>query len=200
MNAGELRDKIEIMELYEAVEGVWDWRVKNTVYAKAEHQTSRSIFSRNGISAQSIKFTIREYPELTLHNAVNFATDNGKHCFVSDINRDMRSHYVLTAALVEPVRCVIERVKIVKGELNRPKKEQLPTLEFPGMLTEKYTRQEQREPMSYSEVRYVLVTPKVITIEVGQLVRIGGEAYEIVIPHTLDLYKNEYEILRKADN
>ena len=200
MNAGELRYSIEILELNEITEMVWEWRPKTAVPAKLEHQTASNLFSKNGLSAKSIKATIREYPALTLHNAFKLTSQGGEHCFLSDIDKDMRSHYVLTAALIEPVICTIDRVKTVKGELNRPETLKLPQTVFPGFLTEKYTRQEQREPMSHSEVRFILVAPKFITIAAGQLVNIGGEPYEVLIPHNLDEYKNEYEILRRVDN
>ena len=200
MNAGELRDSITILELCETAEQVWEWHPKTIVPAKLEHMTANSIFSKNGLSAKSIKATIRAYPPLTLHHAFRLPSQGSEHCFLTDIDKDMRSHYTLTAALIEPVTCTIDRVKMVKGELNRPVAQKLSPITFPGFLTEKYTRQEQGQPMSHSEVRFVLVTPKVIEIEVGQLVNVGAEPYEVLIPHTLDAYKNEYEILRKVEN
>lgn len=200
MNAGELKEQVDILELVEVSPETWAWKVKERVYAKAEHQTMGNIFSKNGLSARSIKFTIRAYPDLTLHNALAFSTSVGEHCFLTDINPDMRSHYVLTAALVEPVVCTVERTSTSRGKLNRPVVTERQFLTFPACITEKYVRQTQQEPMSVSEIRYVLITPKAIDMHAGELVSVDSLPYEVAIPHTLDAYKNEYEILRRSDN
>ena len=70
---------------------------------------------------------------------------------------------------------------------------------FPGVLTEKYVRHEQEWPMSVNELGLVLVTPKVITLCPGCLVEARGAAWEVLAPHELDPYKNEYEIGRRVD-
>lgn len=198
MNAGEFRDPIEVLELAATVGGAYAWKTRSRAWAKVEPQNGSNIFSRNGISARSVKLTIRENPALTAHNALRW---DGKHLFISDIDRSSRAYYVLMCALIEPVTCTVKRTKTeIAGPLNRPQTVDLPPLVFPACLTEKYLGQSQKEPMSYSETRFVLVAPKVITIDAGELVEISGEPYEVLIPRLLDEYKNEYEILRKADN
>jgi hypothetical protein len=53
--------------------------------------------------------------------------------------------------------------------------------------------------MAVNETRYVLVTPKIISLNTGELVTIGDATYAVEIPHTLDEYKNEYEISVRSD-
>jgi hypothetical protein len=200
-NAGELRDQIDVLELAELSNGAYGWVPVIRLWAKAEHQTGNNIFSKTGVSAKSIRFTIREWPRLTLHNALFFVSGKGEHCVLTDIDdKSEPGHYILTAALIEPVACKAERTTTSKGALNRPEVKQQDPVTFPGYLTEKWLRQAQEEPMSYSEIRYVLVTPKVIDISIGVLVEIGGKRYEAVIPHTLDPHKNEYELQWRGDN
>ena len=70
---------------------------------------------------------------------------------------------------------------------------------FPGVLTEKYARHGQEWPMSVNELGLVLVTPKAVKLRSGCLVEVRGSAWEVLVPHELDEYKNEYEIGKRAD-
>ena len=70
---------------------------------------------------------------------------------------------------------------------------------FPGVLTEKYLGHTQERPQTSTTVTYVLVTPKAIELAPGSLVDAGGKNYEVQVCHTLDAWKNEYEIQRKED-
>jgi hypothetical protein len=200
MNPGDFRWQVDVLDFAKVGPHSYGWVVKRRIWAKMEQQAVGAMFSRYGVMARSVKFTVHRLPDLTLHNALASAPPEAGHFFLTDINREMPGFYVVSAASVEPVDCVVERTKTVKGDNNRPVTEKLPELRFPGHLVEKYIRQSQEEPMSYSETRFVLVAPKVIEIQVGELVYVEGVPYEMVIPHTLDPYKNEFEILRRADN
>ena len=200
MNAGELRWQADVLELLEIEPNEFAWRQKIRIWVKVEHQTARSIFSNNTIMQRTVKLMIRAFPELSLYNALLLLSDAGEHCFLTDINKDAPGVYLLTAVIVEPVKCKAERTTTGKGALNRPEVTKHQPLIFPGVLTEKYLRQTQEEPMSVSEAQYVLVTPKAISLDIGELVYINNLPYEIVIPHILDQYKNEYEVLRRSDN
>jgi len=199
MDAGEFMQQVEVLELVEVEPDNYLWQPVKTLWAKMEHQTARAIFTINSVMQRSIKFTIWALPELTLHHALLFP-DGNTHYYLADINKDTPGIYVLTALIVVPITCIAERTKTIKGDHNRPNTVNLPPVVFPGVLTEKYIRQTQEEPMSYTEARYILVTPKVITLRVGELVYIIGKPYEIVVFHGLDPYRNEYEILGRSDN
>ena len=198
MNYGELSSKVDILEFTETSDSVYEWLAIKTVWAKIEHQLISVIFSKHGVTARSAKLSMHSRPELTLHNAL--ASPKSGHFFVTDINRDVPGVDTVSVAIIEPIECKIERVETVRGANNRPQVTKLSPLTFPGYITEKYIRQTQNEPMSYSETRYVLVTPKVIEIKTGDIVDVGGLKYEMVIPHLLDPHKNEFEILRRSDN
>lgn len=199
MNAGEFKWLLYILELEQISPDVYKWKPARQIWAKMESQIAGSIFSRNGITAKSVKFTIPMI-DISLHNALELKAPGSGHFFLTDINRETPGYFVLSTAEIAPVQCVIERTETVKGDNNRPEVSQRGALSFPGYVTEKYIRQTQQDPMSYSEMRYVLITPKIIDIQTGELIAIGGFKYEAVIPHTLEPHKNEYEILRRVDN
>lgn len=53
--------------------------------------------------------------------------------------------------------------------------------------------------MSINELGLALVVPKEIVLRPGCLVEARGAAWEILVPHELDEFKNEYEIGRTVD-
>ena len=201
MNAGEFGNQIDILEYEESHDGAtYEWCAISRIWAKMEHQTVSGVFTKNGVTTRTAKFTIHDMPGLTLHHAVALAPPEAGHFAITDINKDTPGFFILTAAFVEPVLCTMERTRTEKDSNNRPVSIPAKGLRFYGYLLEKYLRQKQEEPMSYAETRYILVTPKAIDISAGELVIIGDNSYEMVIPHLFDPYKNEYEILRRADN
>lgn len=132
------------------------------------------IFSKVGIGARSVELVLRRRA-LTLYQAMRW---RGQHLFLSEITEPERGWLSVKAAAVVPVMC--------KGREDGKT--------FPGVLTEKYLRHEQLEPMAAVTSVYVLVTPKVIELKRGGMVAIGGEAYQVLVCHALDTFKNEYEI------
>lgn len=195
MNVGEFKDKISVLELIESA-NMYSWEVIANPWAKAERLKTNNIFSKIGISAKSVKFTMRKRG-LTCHNALRW---QGKHCFITDIVEVDRMYYEVTAALVETRICTVERTgKLEKDSLNRPIYGDAEQIMFPGCLIEKYLGHTQDKPMTLIEIGYVLVTPKVIELTSGKIVSIDNMQYTVTLPHTLDEYKNEYEILRKVN-
>ena len=53
--------------------------------------------------------------------------------------------------------------------------------------------------MAVNATAFVRVTPKIVDQEEGRLVDVDGTPYEIQTAHRLDAWKNEFEIVRKAD-
>jgi hypothetical protein len=200
MNAGDLNRLVNVLEFREAHKNTFVWVVQNRLWAKIEHQTVRGIFASKAVMARTVKITIRPDRGLTLHHALAGVTGEKEHYFLTDINRDTKDIYVLSAVIVEPVQCAVHRTTTTKGANNQPQIQKHAPITFPGYLAEKWLRQTQEEPMSYSEARFVLVTPKSITIDVGELVEICGKQYAVVIPHMLDPYRNEFEVLGRGDN
>lgn len=189
MNPGELRQRINILAL-NGSDGVYEWGVLDTIWAKCESLDKTNIFSKVGIGVKSAKFTIRKRV-LTLHQAIKW---NGKHYFLTSIKEIDRMYYEVTAAQIEPRTCIATRKTTIKNALNRPIPGAPIVISFPGCLTERYMGYRQDKPQAINEISYVLVTPKVINLQLADLVKIGDDSYNVQITHTLDEYKNEYEI------
>lgn len=198
MNAGELKENVDILTLVQSGTE-WLWNDTADAYAKAEPSDKKNYFSTVGMGAGTVKFTIRPRV-LTLHNAVQW---KGRHCFLTDIVKTQdKRHLEITAAFVEPRVCSVKRtVTTVDPVLKRPVESAPQLLSFPGCLTEKYLGRIQTEPMNVNETRLILVTPKVIELEAGEVVTVAGfeQPFTVLIPHTLDAYKNEYEITRREE-
>ncbi|MBE6829150.1 MAG: hypothetical protein E7519_02945 [Ruminococcaceae bacterium] len=118
---------------------------------------------------------------------------------MTDINEIDRMYYEVTAARIEPKTCKVIRISITKNELKNPVKGKNEIMTFPGCLVEKYMGYAQQKPQAVSDMQYVLVTPKVIELKLADLVEIEENTYNVQIAHTLDQYKNEYEIAVQKD-
>lgn len=196
MNPGELKERIAVLTL-EGEDNTYSWGITGNTCAKVEHLKGANIFSSIGLSAKSIKFTIRRRP-LTLHNAFRW---DGRHCFLTEIVDVNHKYYEVTAALVEPLVCIVERqAPPTLDDLNRPVYSPPVEITFPACLTEKYLERKQEEPMAVSEIRYVLVTPKAVDLISGEIVLVGEQAYTVETLHILDPYKNEFEISLRRDS
>ena len=183
IGAGKLDQPLEVLELQETGPGVWEWATVRRAWAQVEQTTKTNLFSKVGVGARDAAIVLRRQ-SLTLHQALRW---KGRHLFLTSITLRDRGHLDVAAALVNPVDCRTEGEEGASG------------LQFPGILTEKYLKWEQPEPYSVNQLTYVLVTPKVIDLQLGGLVSVAGINYEVQVAHTLDEYKNEYEIFRKGD-
>lgn len=192
---GELGEQISVLELRHE-NSTYLWAEQADIWVKAEPQTQKNLFSQVGTGVKSVKFTIWKR-DLTLNNAFLW---RGRHCFLTDITDIDCLCCEVTAALIEPQTCSVKQTSTpTKDDLNRPIYAPPEVIIFPACLTEKYLGYTQDRPMAVTETTFVLVTPKAITLTVGELVTVGGFQYTVIIPHELDSYKNEYEVTRKGD-
>ena len=182
IDAGKLRDVLQVLELKENPKGTWTWQKVRKARGQVELSTGQNLFSTVGIGARGAEIVLRRQP-LTLHNALLWGE---QHLFLSAILPEGRLHLRVQAALVEPTECQADM-------------DQRGGIRFPGILTEKYMKWEQPEPYSVNRLAYVLVTPKPIQLQRGSLVGVSGINYEVQLAHTLDPYKSEYEIVRTED-
>lgn len=190
MNISELNCRIEVLTL-EKLDNTFYWKVSFPIWAKHESLDKTNLFSKVGIGVNSAKFTIRKRA-MTLHHAFRW---QGRHYYLTDIKEVNRMFYEVTAAQIEPVTCIATRKKPGKNELNRPTPGEPQTIAvFPACLVEKYLGYQQQKPQAVNEITYVLVTPKAIGLKSADLVKIGDDTFNVQIVHSLDEYKNEYEI------
>lgn len=205
IDAGELSERLELLELRETESGTWEWVGIGRLWAQVEVDggnnlfSSKNLFSSIGIGARNAKLVLRTRP-LTLHQALRWKE---QHLFLTGITKLDRMHLSVQAALVEPVGCLATRTEDTVGEAGRPTTAETMRLTFPGVLTEKYARYEREETHAEGETGYVLVTPKAIALKTGDLVTVqegpGKDVYHVTVCHVLDPYKNEYEIACRGD-
>lgn len=183
IDAGKLREWVDVLELRETEPQVWAWAAVRRVPAQVTQTGRTNLFSKVGIGARDAALLLRRQP-LTLHNALRW---RGHHlCLTSITERDFL-HLAVDAALVEVADCVADADEGPGGR------------QFPGILTEKYRKWDQPEPQSENLLTYVLVTPKAITLQRGGLVTVNGTKYRVQTAYTLDPYRQEYEIYRRED-
>ena len=197
IDPGELNEQIEILELRQNGTKFAGEKVA-PAWAKAETAKTRdrkNLFSSVGIGAKSITFTMWKQ-NLSLHNAVRRC---GKFCFLTSIDDADCLFCEVTTALIEPIICAVTHITTEKNELKNPVAVKSEIITFPAVLTEKYLGFEQKEPQAVTETIYVLVTPKVIELSISDLVDVAGKKYCVQVAHTLDEFKNEYEVYRKGE-
>ncbi len=195
MQAGTFDTPAAVLHL-DQQDDTYQWQESGCILVKAEPQSKTNLFSKVGLGQKSIRFTMRKRP-LTLHDAIQW---QGKHCFLTDIREIDRMYLEVTTALIDPISCIAFHTAQILDDLNRPAFKNIRIASFPGFLTEKYLGFEQKEVHTETQTTYVLVTPKAIVLQSGDLVQIGDDFYTIKIIHVLDEYKNEYEITEKRDS
>lgn len=181
-NIGAFRDRLTVLELAES-DGVVTWEPRGKVWAKAERSAVPSIFSTHGISAEGWTFWVREFP-VTLENALIL---DGRTHFLTAIEDLGSGFYKLSAARTPFLDC---KATDATGET---------TAEFPAVLTEKYVKFSQENPMAQNTLLHVLITPKCINLREGDVVEVDGAIYCVQIGHRMDLAKNEFEVWRRED-
>jgi len=184
INAGKLNQPIYVLELSESDTG-WSWTVRRKAWAAVEQSETRKVFSANATASRSsVVFTIRRQ-NLSMFDAIDW---QGRHHLITSIEPTKdRAHLTVTAVPANIASCTAEANKVPKGKT------------FPAALAEKYVRHEQLEPMAVASICYVLITPKPVILQPGSLVDVDGTPYAVLAAHLLDPYRNEYEVMRKAD-
>ena len=194
IGAGQLDQPLEVLELRETADGVWEWVTVRRAWAKVEQTSKSNLFSKVGVGARDAAIVIRRQP-LTLHNALRW---RGQHLFLTAITDNGRNHLSVSAALVDVTVCSAKGYTTKVGEGNRPVREEKPPVTFPGVLTEKYVRYEQEDTYAKARRTLVLVTAKPVVLSEGDLVTVGegpaAAVYNVQVCHVLDRYKNEYEM------
>ncbi len=181
MEAGELRDRVQVLTLRKAGDQ-YQWTPSGAIWAKVELTGKTNLFSAVGIGARDALITLRRR-SLCLHQALLW---RGRHLFLTEVLPPEGSFMTVRAAVVE----LGVWTKLGDGADD---------LHFPAVITEKYVRYAQEEPMASHTVTYVLVTPKDIQLGPSDLVSNVDTKYVVTACHTIDPWKNEYEIVHREE-
>lgn len=183
VGVGRLNERVDVLELQNVSESdtpaAWAWAPVRRTWAEAELTSRPNVYSVHGIGAAGVSFTLRRQP-LTLDSALRW---RGQHCLITAIRPLGRLYLTVEAALVVLSQCRDPKT----GET------------FPAVITEKYVRHEQLEPMAVNTYQRVLVTPKAVRLTPGPLVEVDGVNWPITTAYELDPHKNEYAIERTVD-
>lgn len=177
-NSNGMGTRVEVLELRQE-NGAYTWDPVRVTWAKAVLTSRRNNYSVHGIGAAGVTFILRRQP-ITLNSAIRW---QGQHCFITGILPLDYGHLTVEAALVAPSQCRNPET----GET------------FPAVMTERYVRHQQLEPMAVNTHQRVLVTPKAVRLAPGPLVEVDGVLWPVVTPYELDPNKNEYVLERTVD-
>ena len=184
IDAGKLNQPVQVLELREtAAPAYGSGCPPGGPGPPSRYSRKPTCFSKVGIGGQERR---RDRAAAAPHPPPALRWGD-THLFLTSITPMGRNHLEVDAAVVrvETVRQMAERDTVVQI--------------LAGGLTEKYVRHGQEWPMSVNELGLVLVTPKAVTLPPGGLVEARGALWEILAPHELDEFKNEYEIGRTVD-
>lgn len=172
------------------------WLPFHETWGEVELKTARNIFSAVAMGARTVEIKLRRQP-LTLDNVI---LRSDRYMYITEINDTEDRHFVtVTTAQLDPVICSAKQETFGRNALNRLVSSGARILTFPAWLTEKYVGRTQADPQVVLDTLYVLITPKAIELNAGDLVTVDGKVYTVWTSHTLDEHKNEYEISRKDE-
>lgn len=195
--ADSLRQRVELLELrFDRVKNAYFWGVRRVCWGGVTFDERSNLFSSVGIGARGASIVIRPDRLLTLHGAMRLGE---KFLFLTSIVlSDDRSRQEIRAAVCEPVTLTARpQNRTGRDAYNRPVAVSVPSFTFPGILTEKYFRNEADDVYRAEVQQRVLVTPKEIQMRAGDLIQNGKEApYTVRQVLDLDPYKNEYIVER----
>ena len=203
IDAGALDQRLELLELVETSPGVFEWTTTCRTWGRVT-TGKNAVFSPHAASAPGVEAVIRRRA-LDLHHALRWRDCTGTlwHLAPASITPMDRMHLAVQAAMVRPCTCLATRTEDTVGPAGRPTKAETMRVQFPGILSQKYARYEREETHDTGQIRYVLVTPKAISLQAGDLVTVEGGLgqglYHVTVVHSLDPWRGEVEIDRAED-
>ena len=195
--ADDLQQRLELLELrFDQEKAVYTWEVRRACWGGVTFEERSNLFSSVGIGARGASIVIRPDRLLTLHGAVRLGE---QFLFLTSIVlSDDRNRQEIRAAVCDPATLTARpQDRTGRDAYNRPVAVSVPSFTFPGILTEKYFRNEADDVYRAEVQQRVLMTPKVIVLRAGDLVQHAEEApYTVRQVLDLDPYKNEYVVER----
>lgn len=189
MNARQMQAHVDVMTLsFDADSRRYQWLTLRKTWAQAQLSEKTNVFSRVGIGARDIVFTMRHRGDLVPGRMIRWRLGAyAEYCMITAATSKDRNYDSVHAARVKLRDCLAEANHTPQGA------------RFPAVLTEKYVGHEQLDPLAINITTYVLVCPKEITLKRGSIVEVDGAPYQVLLGHYLDEYKHEYEIQRTED-
>lgn len=195
--ADALRQRIELLELrFDRAKNAYFWGVRRVCWGGVSFDERSNLFSSVGIGARGASIVIRPDRLLTLHGAMRLGE---QFLFLTSIVlSDDRSRQEIRAAVCESMTLTARpQDRTGRDAYNRPVAVSVPSFTFPGILTEKYFRNEADDIYRAEVQQRVLVTPKEIQMRAGDLIQNGKETpYTVRQVLDLDPHKNEYVVER----
>lgn len=197
-----LDDKVEVLALRKSG-SEYRWEREYQAWASVVEDRRRNVFSAIGTAAMGVTVTMRHDGRFDLFRAMRWA---GKFLFPTAIEvGEARDRVAVKAAVCDFVSpCTATGYTTVLGKGNRPQKVEKTPLTFPGIITGKWSGYEKTDTHAAEDDMIVLVTPKEIVLEVGDLVTIEEQiiqaVYNVQKRHLLaGVNKNEYELAYSRD-
>lgn len=197
-----LDDKVEVLTLQKTGDE-YRWERERLAWASVSTDSRSNVFSSVGTAAMGVTVTMRNDGRFDLSKAMRWA---GKFLFPTAIEvGEARDRVAVKAAVCDFVSpCTATGYTTVLGEGNRPQKVEKTPLTFPGIVTGKWSGYERNDTHAAEDNVLVLVTPKEIMLEVGDLVTIQEAilqaVYNVQKRHLLSgVNKNEYELAYSRD-
>ena len=197
-----LDDKVEVLALRKSG-SEYRWERERAAWAHVSIDNRSNVFSTVGTAARGVTVTMRHDGRFDLFRAMRWA---GKFLFPTAIEvGEARDRVAVKAAVCDFVSsCTATGYTTVLGEGNRPQKVEKTPATFPGIVTGKWSGYERTDTHAAEDDMIVLVTPKEIVLEVGDLVTIEEQiiqaVYNVQKRHLLaGVNKNEYELAYSRD-
>ena len=197
-----LDDKVEVLTLQKTGDE-YRWERERLVWASVSTDSRSNVFSSVGTAAMGVTVTMRHDGRFDRFHAMRWC---GKFLFPTAIEvGEARDRVAVKAAVCDFVSpCTATGYTTVLGEGNRPQKVEKTPLTFPGIVTGKWSGYERSDTHAAEDNVLVLVTPKEIMLEVGDLVTIQEAilkaVYNVQKRHLLSgVNKNEYELAYSRD-
>lgn len=197
-----LDDKVEVLALRKSG-SEYRWEREYQAWASVSTDSRKNVFSSVGTAAMGVTVTMRNNGRFNLSKAMRWG---GKFLFPTAIEvGEARDRVAVKAAVCDFVSpCTATGYTTVLGEGNRPQKVEKTPVTFPGIVTGKWSGYERTDTHASEDNVLVLVTPKEIVLEVGDLVTIEEQViqavYNVQKRHLLaGVNKNEYELAFSRD-
>ena len=197
-----LDDKVEVLALRKSG-SEYRWEREYQAWASVSTDSRKNVFSSVGTAAMGVTVTMRNNGQFNLSKVMRWG---GKFLFPTATEvGEARDRVAVKAAVCDFVSPrTATGYTTVLGEGNRPQKVEKTPVTFPGIVTGKWCGYERTDTHATEDDTLVLVTPKEIVLEVGDLVSIEEQViqavYNVQKRHLLAaVNKNEYELAFSRD-